>query len=75
MSTKHNYKRPTKIAQTKLFINNEFVEGVKKQHISVINPATEEEICKVSEATKEDIELAVEAAEKAFPVWRDTPTR
>jgi hypothetical protein len=35
------------IHQTKLFINNRFVDGVLKQQISLTNPVTEEEICKV----------------------------
>lgn len=57
------------MTQTKLFINNEFVEGVKGGHVAVVNPCTEEVICKISEATEGDVNKAVEAAEKAFPVW------
>jgi len=37
---------------TKLFINGEFVDGVKKSTIPVINPATEEKICDIAEATE-----------------------
>ncbi|KAK4133161.1 aldehyde dehydrogenase [Trichocladium antarcticum] len=64
------YQQPTG-----LFINNEFVEGVDKKTFEVINPATEEVICSVSEATEKDVDIAVAAARKAFegPWRRVTP--
>ncbi|KAI6085602.1 aldehyde dehydrogenase [Hypoxylon rubiginosum] len=56
---------------TGLFINNEWVEGVDKKTIEVINPATEEVICHVAEATEKDVDIAVAAARKAFEgEWR-----
>ena len=55
------------------FINNEWVEGVDKKTIEVINPATEEVICSVAEATEKDVDIAVVAARKAFEgSWRAT---
>ncbi|KAI0484419.1 aldehyde dehydrogenase [Xylariaceae sp. FL0804] len=58
---------------TGLFINNEFIEGVDKKTFEVINPATEEVICSVCEATEKDIDIAVAAARKAFEgSWRLT---
>lgn len=55
------------------FINNEWVEGVDKKSFEVINPATEEVICSVAEATEKDVDLAVAAARKAFETtWRTT---
>jgi aldehyde dehydrogenase (NAD+) len=55
------------------FINNEWVEGVDKKTFEVINPATEEVICSVHEATEKDVDLAVSAARKAFEgSWRQT---
>ncbi|KAL7951011.1 aldehyde dehydrogenase domain-containing protein [Trichoderma barbatum] len=54
-----------------LFINNEWVEGVDKKKFEVINPATEEVITSVCEATEKDVDLAVAAARKAFnTTWR-----
>lgn len=47
---------------TDLFINGEFVKGVKGTTIPVLNPATEEIICNISEASEEDVDLAVKAA-------------
>jgi len=55
------YEQPTG-----LFINNEFVKGVKGQTFEVINPADESVICSVHEATEEDVDVAVKAARKAF---------
>ncbi|KAL1642454.1 aldehyde dehydrogenase (NAD(P)(+)) ald5 [Diplodia intermedia] len=60
------YEQPTG-----LFINNEFVAGVDGQTFEVINPATEEVICSVHEATEKDVDIAVAAARKAFEgEWR-----
>ena len=52
--------------QTKLFINNEFVEGKNKKTLPVINPSTEQVICEISLAEGEDVQLAIDAAEKAY---------
>lgn len=48
------------------FINNEFVKGVDGKTFEVINPTTEEVICSVHEATEKDVDIAVNAARKAF---------
>ncbi|KIW95305.1 uncharacterized protein Z519_03889 [Cladophialophora bantiana CBS 173.52] len=55
--------------ETRLFINNEFVPGNQGKTFKVCNPYNDQEICIVHEATKEDVDLAVEAAEAAFPHW------
>ncbi|KAI1201990.1 aldehyde dehydrogenase [Nemania serpens] len=59
---------------TGLFINNEWVEGVDKKTIEVINPTTEEVICSVAEATEKDVDVAVAAARKAFETTWNTTT-
>ncbi|KAL1842417.1 hypothetical protein VTJ49DRAFT_5265 [Mycothermus thermophilus] len=57
-----------------LFINNEFVPAAEGGTFEVINPATEEVICKVHEATAKDVDIAVAAARKAFEgPWRQVP--
>lgn len=38
-----------------------------------INPATEEVIARVPDASRGQLDDAVEAARQAFPMWRDTP--
>ena len=55
--------------RTGLFINNEWVGGVKGQTIAVTNPFTGETICDIAEATEEDVDLAVQAAQQAAPAW------
>ncbi|KAJ6453551.1 aldehyde dehydrogenase domain-containing protein [Mycena sanguinolenta] len=51
---------------TGLFINGEFVDGVKGSTIEVFNPATGKVLTTVTEATAGDVDLAVKAAQKAF---------
>ena len=50
----------------KMLINGEFSASKSGKTFDTINPATGETIVKVYEADKEDIELAVKAARKAF---------
>lgn len=45
--------------QTKLFINNEFVDAISGKTFATVNPATEEVICEVQEAGAEDVDKAV----------------
>ncbi len=49
-----------------LFINGQFVEGKKGRTMTTINPATEEVLAEFTEATSEDIDLAVKSARKAY---------
>ncbi|KXG49754.1 Aldehyde/histidinol dehydrogenase [Penicillium griseofulvum] len=61
-----------------LFIDNEWRPSSKGARISTINPANEEEICAVHAADTNDVDLAVEAARRAFSgEWRalDTAVR
>ncbi|PKD44551.1 aldehyde dehydrogenase family protein [Rhodohalobacter barkolensis] len=49
-----------------LFINGEFVAGNKGRMMNTINPATEKTIAEFTEATSEDIDLAVKSARRAY---------
>ncbi|KAL6305696.1 aldehyde dehydrogenase [Sparassis latifolia] len=51
---------------TGLFIGGKFVDGSSNSHIDVVNPSTGKVITKISEGTSKDVDLAVDAAEKAF---------
>ncbi|KAK3282604.1 Aldehyde dehydrogenase 2 member B4, mitochondrial [Cymbomonas tetramitiformis] len=53
-------------AQTKLWIDGNFVDAVSGKTFPVINPCTEEIIANVAEADEADVDLAVKAARKAF---------
>ena len=57
---------------TQLFINGKYVDAKSGKTLEVINPATEELFTKVSAAQKEDVDIAVDAAEAAFPGWAKT---
>ena len=56
--------------ETRLFINNEFVDALSGRKFAVVNPATEEEIAQVHEADVGDVNRAVAAAEEALPSWK-----
>ena len=58
---------------TQLFINNKYVDSLSKTTIPVINPQNESVICSIQEGRQGDIDLAVDAAKKAFPGWCLTP--
>lgn len=55
----------------KNYINGEWVES-KGEIRDVVNPATYQTIARVPISTKEEIDVAVEAAKAAFPDWRRT---
>ncbi|RVW52825.1 Betaine aldehyde dehydrogenase 1, chloroplastic [Vitis vinifera] len=55
-----------KIPCRQLFIDGKWVEPITKRRIPVINPATEQTIGLIPAATGEDVELAVDAARRAF---------
>lgn len=59
------------VKQTNLFINNKFTPSSSGATFDTINPATEEKIASVAEATAADVDAAVEAARAAFNgPWR-----
>ncbi|MEM1393766.1 MAG: aldehyde dehydrogenase family protein [Cyanobacteria bacterium P01_H01_bin.150] len=66
MVTANRPQQEVKIGQTKLLINNQWVESISGKRFETINPATGEVICDVSEADTADVDKAVEAAKNAF---------
>lgn len=53
-----------------LFIGGEFVAPVKKRYFDTINPATEERLSRVGDASAADVDRAVKAARSAYRnVW------
>lgn len=56
--------------RNQLFVNGEWVNSSNGKSIDVVNPATNETIVQVPEASEEDVLAAVAAAKKAFEeVW------
>jgi aminomuconate-semialdehyde/2-hydroxymuconate-6-semialdehyde dehydrogenase len=57
----------------KNFIDGQFVEPVGGKYIDNIEPATGKSYSQVADSAKEDVDLAVAAAEKAFVDWSKKP--
>ncbi|MBO1359163.1 aldehyde dehydrogenase [Acetobacter sacchari] len=51
------------------FIGGEWKAPVKGEYMKSSSPVNGKVICEVPQSTAEDIELALDAAHKAFPVW------
>ena len=54
------------------FIGGNFVTPQKGNYLNNTNPATGEVYSQIPNSTLEDVDLAVAAAEKAFPTWSKT---
>lgn len=67
----------TKMKPGRLFIDGKWVESVSGKRFITLNPATEEILIDVAEGDKEDIDIAVKAARKAFEshAWKDMDAR
>lgn len=59
--------------QNKLFIGGKFVDAKDGATIEVLNPHDNSLITRVSEAKAADVDAAVDAAERAFPIWSGMP--
>lgn len=64
---------PYSEARLGLFIAGAWRDASGSRTIDILNPATEEVIGSLPVAEAADIDEAVAAAERAFPLWRDTP--
>lgn len=56
-----------------LYIDGRFIAGGGRHEQDVLNPATNEVIGKLPHATREDLDAALAAAERAFQTWRKSP--
>ena len=65
----------TEVKEIGLYINGEYVQASNQGTFEVTNPATQEVIARVSEATEQDVDLAVRTARDAFEngPWRTMP--
>ncbi|GAA4449228.1 aldehyde dehydrogenase family protein [Rurimicrobium arvi] len=64
---------PTFKPQYDNYIGGKFVAPVKGEYFENISPVTGKVFTKAARSTKEDIELALDAAHAAFPSWSKTP--
>jgi len=63
----------TELFQIQNFIDGQFVRPVGGKYLDNIEPATGRAYSQVADSGKEDVDLAVTAAEKAFPDWSKKP--
>ena len=64
-----------KYAPIQNFINGAFVTQATGRTMQVISPIDGNLLSTVPMSTKEDLNVAVEAAAKAFPAWSKTPIK
>jgi malonate-semialdehyde dehydrogenase (acetylating)/methylmalonate-semialdehyde dehydrogenase len=55
------------------YVGGRWVDSDAKQFGDIFNPASGELIARVPFGTAADVDRAVEAAQKAYPAWRQTP--
>ena len=60
-------------AKTKFYIDGKWVAPAAPKELEVINPADETAYATISLGSRADVDIAVDAARKAFPDWADTP--
>lgn len=57
------------------FVNGKSEQSKTEKYYDISDPNTGEIIAKAPCCTKEEVNLAVGAANKAYPAWRDTPVK
>jgi acyl-CoA reductase-like NAD-dependent aldehyde dehydrogenase len=57
-------------SQLSLYIDGQFIHGGGRHEQDVLNPATNQIIGKLPHATREDLDLALASAQRAFESWR-----
>src|SRR5436305_2693593 len=68
-----NNLMPTESIKIRNFIDGQFTEPVGGKYLDNIEPATGKPYSQVADSDAGDVELAVAAAEKAFPLWAKIP--
>jgi acyl-CoA reductase-like NAD-dependent aldehyde dehydrogenase len=58
-----------------ILIDGALGRTVSGHHFDVRDPATQEHICAAADATTDDVEIAVAAAQAAHPAWASLPAR
>ena len=59
----------TTVKQAKLLINGEWVESKTTEWQDIVNPATQQVLARVPFATAEEVNAAIDAAQRAFQTW------
>ena len=61
------------VKNLKPFINGSYVESKTDKYTDAYNPSTGEVIARVPACTVQEVDLAINAAARAFPAWAATP--
>lgn len=67
-----NHEQIKSPADTQNFLDNKFVPSKATQWIDLHDPATNNLVTRVPQATTEELVAAVDSAEKAFKTWKQT---
>ncbi len=59
-------------SDVQLFIDGQWCDGASGQTLPIANPATGTTLAKLARADREDLDRALDAAERGFKVWRKT---
>jgi betaine-aldehyde dehydrogenase len=59
--------------QFKMYIGGKWVDAISGKTYQAINPATEETVAEIPLGGVDDVNLAVAAARKSFPIWSQMP--
>src|SRR5438105_6147387 len=62
----------TEVKRREMFIGGRWVDGSGSETQEIINPSTGEVIAAVPKGTEQDVDRAVQAAQKAYPEWFET---
>jgi malonate-semialdehyde dehydrogenase (acetylating)/methylmalonate-semialdehyde dehydrogenase len=63
------------IPKVQNFIDGQFEDSKASVWFDVINPATQEVICRVPQSTPEELSRAEAGAKKAFETWKEVPVQ
>lgn len=69
---KGDHEKLAQVQDTTNFIDNQLVPSKSTRWIDVHDPATNEVVTRVPETTSEELQAAVQSAQKAFPAWKRT---
>src|SRR4051812_47200133 len=73
MPTMTKTKTTSRPAELKQYIGGKWIQGSADREVVSTNPADSREVlARFKSASKEDAARAIEAAQRAFPGWRDT---
>ncbi len=61
--------------QYELFIDGAFIKPARENYFDTTNPATNEKIASIANASEEDVDKAVKSAKKAFKSWSNLPAK